>query len=109
MLQGLDWNGLLAAGGSVLHCSRAMASILPKNDLSFKLFYGFGDVDLFLYGFTIEQAEEKVRQIYSTIKQNIPNNLNITVVRSKHAITFSPGGNYPPVQVITRIYKRYVV
>lgn len=56
---------------------------------------------------TVEQAEQKVKDIYNTIKSNsgkIGGEYPIVVVRTKHAITFSIIG-CKPIQVILRVYK----
>lgn len=62
MLEGLDWNGVLAAGGSVLH-----SVIQPERHRKCQWYSNYRerrDVDLFLYGMTPEQAKEKIKHIY---------------------------------------------
>ena len=87
------------------------------------------DIDLFLYGMTEAEAEEKLIHIYNVIKENMskiilqdsePNllevsdkvfkkqktivNNDILVVRTKYAVTFY-GYHIRPIQVVLRIYK----
>ena len=95
ILDGLDKSHVFAAGGSVLTCldeNRAPQSVTDPNS----------DIDLFLYGLSNQQAEDKLRHIYGIIKKNC--NGDVFVVRTKFAITFYTD-NARPVQVVLRIYK----
>ncbi|KAG2375123.1 hypothetical protein C9374_010127 [Naegleria lovaniensis] len=65
--------------------------------------FSSSDIDLFLYGLTPEQAEDKLRHIYQVIKQNCSRG-NVLVARSKFAVTFHTQHNRA-IQVILRIYK----
>ncbi|KAF0973353.1 hypothetical protein FDP41_008560 [Naegleria fowleri] len=100
----MDWSNVFVAGGSFLLCSRANASIRSEEGASRYLHSCLKyDIDLFLYALTQEDAENKIRHIYSIIKKNVKGK-NILVTRTKFAITFSVR-DYPQVQVVTRIYK----
>ncbi len=94
---------MFAAGGSVLTCAKSIYSSLHVKDADIQMRCSGCDIDLFLYGMNVEQAEEKVREIYTLIKQKVADE-EVMIVRSKHAITFC-GGQFPPIQVITRLYK----
>ena len=65
----LDWNNVVAAGGSVLACLLPVpnANKTSKRTLR-KYFHNFAfptsDIDLFLYGLTPEQAEAKIVAIF---------------------------------------------
>jgi hypothetical protein len=73
----LDWNNVVAAGGSVL----ASLLPLPEHARSSKRAirkhfheqtYATSDIDLFLYDLTPEQAEKKAIQIYEAVRDSVP-------------------------------------
>ncbi|KAL0477770.1 hypothetical protein AKO1_005229 [Acrasis kona] len=77
-------------------------NVLFRRDHPFRVlnFQKKSDIDLFLYGLTEDQAQEKIIHIYETIKKNVVNfrktNDNKTyIIRTKHF----------RVQVILRLYK----
>lgn len=61
------------------------------------------DVDFFSYGLTEEEAIEKIRHIEAAVHNAILS--EVTVVRTKHAITIC--SHYPTrhVHIVLRIYK----
>ncbi|KAG2379262.1 hypothetical protein C9374_007401 [Naegleria lovaniensis] len=85
------------------------------------------DIDLFLYGLTEQQAEEKIVYLYNAFKKNLARlpkwvldedsddeeenkstsnkYTDIMLMRTEHAITFKFSGLIRPVQIILRIYK----
>jgi len=73
----LDWNNVVAAGGSVLACLLPVpdASKASKRTLR-KYFHAnafpTSDVDLFLYGLTPEQAEAKIIAIFQGLSSIDP-------------------------------------
>ncbi|OTA54342.1 hypothetical protein K449DRAFT_200869 [Hypoxylon sp. EC38] len=104
----MDWSNVVAAGSSVVNCLLPV----PDNDKQSKRklrtyyhekFCPASDVDLFLYGLNEEQAIEKIKQIESRIRDAILS--EVTVVRTKNAITIC--SQYPTrhVQIVLRVYK----
>eukprot|EP01094_Clydonella_sp_ATCC50884_P018403 TRINITY_DN33_c0_g1_i1.p1 TRINITY_DN33_c0_g1~~TRINITY_DN33_c0_g1_i1.p1 ORF type:complete len:1290 (-),score=370.68 TRINITY_DN33_c0_g1_i1:92-3961(-) len=93
MFRGLDWSNVFAAGGSVLLALGAV----PDNNSS--------DIDLFLYGLSESQANEKVKHIVEVVQRNSPRSDGSGVIRTKHALTII--GDYPNrhVQIVLRLYK----
>ncbi len=94
--------------------------------------FSSSDIDIFLYALTEQEAEQKVRYIYETVKENLVHagepsnriagyglgrrygygqnpsrneNEGILVMRTKHAITFHFAYPIRPIQIILRIYK----
>jgi hypothetical protein len=73
-----DWNNVVCAGGAVL------ASLLPlpehargskraiRKYFHEETTYSTSDIDLFLYGLTPEQAEQKAIQIYEAVCDSVP-------------------------------------
>ena len=79
----LDWNNVVAAGGSVLACLLPVpdASKTSKRTLR-KYFhtaaFPTSDIDLFLYGLTPEQAEAKIIAIFQGLSLIDPLQLHLT-------------------------------
>jgi hypothetical protein len=76
--------------------------ILKTYYYDFKSPYRNSDIDLFLYGLTPQEAEDKIVEIYNTIKNNVKE--DVLIVRTKLAVTFQTRTTRP-IQVILRIYK----
>lgn len=104
----LDWSNVVAAGSSVVNCLLPVPEEYNASKRSLREFYHekfspASDVDLFLYGLTEEDAIEKIRQIETAVRDAILS--EVTIVRTKHAITIC--SQYPTrhVQIVLRIYK----
>ena len=73
------------------------------------------DIDIFLYGLTEQQAEEKLTYLFTLFKKNLNSHTartyqngisdDIMIVRTQHAVTFYFSYPIRPVQIILRIYK----
>jgi len=94
VFKGLDWSNTFVAGGAVL------GSVMSVTDRS-----GFkdSDIDLFLYGLTEEEANEKLKHIYFVVQSNTK--ATSEVIRTKNAVTIL--GQYPHrhIQIVLRLYK----
>lgn len=65
----LDWNNVVAAGGSILACLSPVPEAAKDSKRALRKHFHTdafptSDVDLFLYGLTPEQAEAKIMSIY---------------------------------------------
>lgn len=92
----LDWNNVVAAGSSVVNCLLPVPDQFNVNKRKLREYFHekfcpASDVDLFLYGLTHEEAVEKIKQIEQAVKDSILH--EVTVVRTKHAITIA--SQYP--------------
>lgn len=92
MFEGMDWSNVVAAGGSVLLALGASPATSNSSD-----------IDLFLYGLTPSEANEKVKHIVDVVERNSGNG-QAAIVRTQHALTII--GDYPRrhVQIILRLY-----
>lgn len=92
MFEGLDWNNVFAAGGSVVGCLNSSAG-------------GSGsDIDLFIWGLdSDEEANAKLRHIHQVLQKNQKSKGD--VIRTSRAVTFIGEYPYRHVQVILRRYK----
>ncbi|KAL2161459.1 hypothetical protein VTH06DRAFT_8021 [Thermothelomyces fergusii] len=107
-LSELDWSNVVAAGSSVVNTLLPVPEKYGRTKRGLREFYHekfapASDVDLFLYGLTEEQAIEKIKAIEATVRDALLT--EITVVRTKHAITIC--SQYPTrhIQIVLRIYK----
>ncbi|GBE83207.1 hypothetical protein SCP_0502540 [Sparassis crispa] len=104
----LDWNNVIAAGGAVQAClnpvpeyakvsKRALRKHFHTNE------YPTSDVDLFLYGMTLEQAEVKINAIYEAVRDSVP--WDVTCVRTKHTVSIHSQYPYRAIQIVLRLYR----
>ncbi|KAI3549731.1 hypothetical protein CABS01_12565 [Colletotrichum abscissum] len=104
----MNWDNVVAAGSSVIN---TLLPVPPEfNTTKRKLreyyhekFCPASDVDLFLYGLTHEEAIEKIKEIEASVRDAILT--EVTVVRTKYAITIA--SQYPTrhIQIVLRVYK----
>lgn len=102
----VDWNNVVAAGSSVVNCLLPVPKEFTTTKKKLREYYHekfcpASDVDLFLYGLTHEQAIEKIKQIERAIRDALLN--EVTVVRTKYAITIASQYPVRHIQVSTRI------
>ncbi|KAK2459398.1 hypothetical protein APHAL10511_008585 [Amanita phalloides] len=103
----VDWNNVIAAGGSVLACLTPLSDEDKVSKRAIRKHYHSAayptsDVDLFLWGLTPEQAEKKIIQIYEAVRDSVP--WDVTCVRTKNAISILSQYPYRSVQIVLRLY-----
>ncbi|KAF9530937.1 hypothetical protein CPB83DRAFT_849901 [Crepidotus variabilis] len=104
----IDWNNVVAAGGSVLAC---LAPLDKQHTVSKRATrkhyhtnaYPSSDVDLFIYGLDAKQAEAKMQSIYEAVRDSNP--WDITCIRTKHTISIHSQYPYRAVQIVLRLYQ----
>lgn len=89
VLDGLEWNNVLVAGGialiTLLHTDKSKDDLPEVVD---------SDIDIYLYGLDAAQANTKVQEIYEVWKRNLPaTDQRVLVVKNAKTITFLT--NYP--------------
>ncbi|KAI5466053.1 ankyrin repeat-containing domain protein [Mariannaea sp. PMI_226] len=104
----LDWSNVVAAGSSVVNCLLPVPEAFKTTKRKLREYYHekfcpASDVDLFLYGLTQDQAIERIKQIEQAIRDALLN--EVTVVRTKHAITIVSQYPVRHVQIVLRVYK----
>ncbi|KAK1967259.1 hypothetical protein LY78DRAFT_16301 [Colletotrichum sublineola] len=88
----MNWDNVVAAGSSIIN---TLLPIPPEFNTSkrklreyyHEKFCPASDVDLFLYGLTHDEAIEKIKEIETSVRDAILN--EVTVVRTKYAITIA--------------------
>ncbi|KAI1811479.1 ankyrin repeat protein [Poronia punctata] len=107
-LSELDWSNVVAAGSSVVNCLLPVPDEDKKTKRALRHYYHekfcpASDVDLFLYGLNEEQAIQKIKEIETSIRDAILS--EVTVVRTKNAITICSQYPFRHVQIVLRVYK----
>ncbi|KAF3061193.1 hypothetical protein GL218_03903 [Daldinia childiae] len=104
----MDWSNVVAAGSSVVNCLLPVPDRYNHSKRALREYYHqkfcpASDVDLFLYGLDEQQAIEKIKNIEARIRDAILS--EVTVVRTKNAITIC--SQYPTrhIQIVLRVYK----
>ncbi|EXA52954.1 hypothetical protein FOVG_00985 [Fusarium oxysporum f. sp. pisi HDV247] len=107
-LADLDWSNVVAAGSSVVNCLLPVPKEFNTTKRKLREYYHekfcpASDVDLFLYGLNHDQAIDKIKQIEQAIKDALLN--EVTVVRTKYAITIASQYPVRHIQIVLRVYK----
>ncbi|TFK33687.1 hypothetical protein BDQ12DRAFT_766148 [Crucibulum laeve] len=103
----VDWNHVVAAGGSVLACLTPLPDSAKVSKRAIRKYYHTtayptSDVDLFLWGMTPEEAEVKINAIYEAVRDSVP--WDVTCVRTKHTVSIHSQYPYRSVQIVLRLY-----
>ncbi|KAH9034021.1 hypothetical protein EDB83DRAFT_2296389 [Lactarius deliciosus] len=102
-----DWSNVIAAGGSVQACLMPLPKAATGSKRAMRKHFHekafpSSDVDLFLYGLTIEEAERKIITIYEAIRDSVP--WDVTCVRTKHTVSIHSQYPYRNIQIVLRLY-----
>ncbi|KAK2027141.1 hypothetical protein LX32DRAFT_454767 [Colletotrichum zoysiae] len=104
----MNWDNVVAAGSSVINTLLPVPPEFNTSKRKLREYYHekfcpASDVDLFLYGLTHEEAIEKIKEIEASVRDAILT--EVTVVRTKYAITIA--SQYPTrhIQIVLRVYK----
>ncbi|KAJ6520371.1 hypothetical protein C8R45DRAFT_58736 [Mycena sanguinolenta] len=103
-----DWNNVVAAGGAIMACLQPLPQAI--NDLKryvklrYERRYPSADIDLFLWGLSLEETVAKIKQIYEAVREAIPPKIELTCVRTRNTVSIHSQYPYRPVQIILRQY-----
>ncbi|KAI9760700.1 MAG: hypothetical protein M1840_002348 [Geoglossum simile] len=98
ILRGLKWDNVLVAGGMVL-TSLLHVDPVRDGDPSVK----DCDIDMYIYGLTPSEANEKLKEVYRVWARNLhPNNEQKLVVKNSKTITFLASYPNRRVQIILK-------
>ncbi|MCJ1383844.1 hypothetical protein MMC17_006958 [Xylographa soralifera] len=101
ILKGLDWSHVFLAGGmaltALMHTNESTNANSHIQDC---------DLDIFLYGLDADQANQKVEEIYSVWKNNLPaSNQSILVVKNFKTINLIPDYPNRRIQIVLKLFK----
>ncbi|KAK0185550.1 hypothetical protein F5146DRAFT_1005533 [Armillaria mellea] len=103
MLNSLNWDNVVATGGSVLACMEMLPREVDGSNIaiqcSHREHYRTSDIDLFLYNLSPEDTEKKIEEIYKSLVEAVPH--DVVCVRTKNAICWYL---YRVVQIVLQLY-----
>ncbi|PPQ70082.1 hypothetical protein CVT26_013416 [Gymnopilus dilepis] len=101
-----DWDNVIAAGGSVLACLMAPganSSDKRLNELFQSNVYASSDIDLFLWGLTAEQAEQKLVNIFKAVRAAAP--WPVICVRRANVVSVHTQYPHRPIRIVLRLHQ----
>lgn len=90
-LRGLDWSNVLVAGGKVLSTLTGACDVKES------------DIDIYLYGLDVDQANRKVKHIYKVWSDNLPAGSDKLVVKNSKTINLLPSYPHCRVQIVLKL------
>ncbi|KAH9020874.1 hypothetical protein EDB84DRAFT_1580986 [Lactarius hengduanensis] len=102
-----DWSNVIAAGGSVQACLMPLPKAATGSKRAMRKYFHekafpSSDVDIFLYGLTVDEAERKIITIYEAVRDSVP--WDVTCVRTKHTVSIHSQYPYRNIQIVLRLY-----
>ncbi|ODH53226.1 hypothetical protein GX48_00422 [Paracoccidioides brasiliensis] len=104
----MDWSNVVVSGSAVTTCllpvpDKCSSSRKAQREYYHEKIAPSSGVDLFLYGLNEEQAIEKIKQIETCVRNSILE--EVSVIRSKDALTIVSKYPVRHVQIVLRLYK----
>jgi hypothetical protein len=97
LLKNLNWNNVIVAGGIVLG---VLLSVTGTGEA-----WKASDLDIYLYGLTPAQANDKLRELFATFKANLPPGSPVLIVRNSKTVTFYSKYPLRRIQVVLKLVK----
>ncbi len=72
LLDGLDWNNVFVAGGLVL--GTFLTPQVPNEGVHHRNEWQSSDIDMYVYGLSVQAANDKIKHIAEVYKRNLPPN-----------------------------------
>jgi hypothetical protein len=101
LLKNLDWNNILVAGGFVLGTLLSVDS--PDGQPQRDPRWNSSDIDVYIYGLSPSQANEKVKHLFDTFCANLPPRTQTLVVRNCTTITFYARYPLRRIQIVLKL------
>ncbi|KAL9600375.1 MAG: hypothetical protein Q9219_003225 [cf. Caloplaca sp. 3 TL-2023] len=98
ILKGLDWANVFIIGGMVIN---TLLHTDPSENSTGDIFEC--DIDMYLYGLSPEEANQKVEDIYKVWSTNLGTGSEHVVVKSPQTIAFLPEYPHRRVQIILKL------
>lgn len=103
VLHGLNWDNVFVAGGFVFGTLLTPQVSDAYTDVSKAEEWIASDIDLYIYGLNVKQANDKIRQIEKVYKSNLPAGSPFLVVRNSQTITFYSAWPRKRVQIVLKL------
>ncbi|KAJ7165237.1 hypothetical protein C8R46DRAFT_900610 [Mycena filopes] len=99
LLQNIDWQNIMVAGGIVLgtlitvgHSARATRWISS-------------DIDLYIYGLSPTDANRRIHHIFDVVRSNLPQHMRTLVVRNSKTVTIYAEYPLRRIQIVLKLAK----
>ncbi|KAK0474905.1 hypothetical protein IW261DRAFT_1497676 [Armillaria novae-zelandiae] len=103
VLRGLNWDNIFVAGGFVFGTLLTPQVSDVYTDVSKAEEWIASDIDLYVYGLNVKQANDKIRHIGEVYKSNLPAGSPFLVVRNSQTITFYSAWPRKRVQIVLKL------
>ncbi|KIY65347.1 hypothetical protein CYLTODRAFT_456409 [Cylindrobasidium torrendii FP15055 ss-10] len=105
ILTGLDWGNVFSAGGMVL--GTMLTPPIPHRlvDERFTSQWESSDIDLYIYGLSLEESNKKIQEIARVYRANLPSSSPFLVARNSQTITFYSVWYIRRVQIVLKLVK----
>lgn len=100
LLRGLDWTNICAAGGIILGsllCVHGVEGVAKPAE------WVNSDIDLYVYGLSPIQSNEKIRHIFDVYKRNLPEGAPALIVRNSKTVTFFSKFPLRRIQIVLKL------
>ncbi|KAF7350618.1 hypothetical protein MSAN_01621900 [Mycena sanguinolenta] len=98
LLKNLNWNNIIVAGGIVLGVLLSVGGAAGEE-------WAASDIDIYIYGLTPAQANEKITELFATFKANLPKGSPVLIVRNSKTITFFSKYPLRRIQIVLKLVK----
>ncbi|KAJ7098262.1 hypothetical protein C8R44DRAFT_357130 [Mycena epipterygia] len=95
LLKNLNWSNLFVAGGIVLGSLLSVDTPDPR--------WKSSDIDIYVYGLTPDEANEKIKHLFETFRTNLPAGTPTLVVRNCTTITFYARYPLRRIQIVLKL------
>ncbi|KAJ7034702.1 hypothetical protein C8F04DRAFT_1100699 [Mycena alexandri] len=103
LLKNLNWNNILVAGGIVL--GTLLSVDLPDGQPHTDPRWKSSDIDIYIYGLSADEANQKVEHIFKTFCANLPPGTPRLVVRNCTTITLYARYPLRRIQIVLKLVK----
>ncbi|KAJ7669352.1 hypothetical protein DFH06DRAFT_1321374 [Mycena polygramma] len=101
LLKGLNWNNVLVAGGFVLGSLLSVGILGGQRHGDPR--WRASDIDVYIYGLSPREANEKVKHLFETFSSNLPAGTQTLVVRNCSTITFYARYPLRRIQIVLKL------
>jgi hypothetical protein len=103
LLRNLDWKNICVAGGFVLGALLAVKAPDLRPRVADQ--WQSSDIDMYVYGLTPTEANEKIKHIFNTFRANLAKGTPALVVRNSKTITMYSEYPLRRIQIVLKLVK----
>ncbi|KAK0239110.1 hypothetical protein EDD85DRAFT_531090 [Armillaria nabsnona] len=103
VLRGLSWDNIFVAGGLIFGTLLTPQVAADHPDVNKAEEWLASDIDLYIYGLSPKEANDKIRHVEDVYKSNLPAGSPFFVVRNLQTITFYSAWPRKRVQIVLKL------